>query len=162
MSNPLFNLNSSTVSIVAAENTVITQLPVLLSNVTFNVNGVKFTTAQAVAKLQAHQAAIETQAQAKAALHAATVAQQALREEVQALVTAIVAFVVAGYGTNSPYLATLGFAKGSRQKPTSATAALAAEKSKATRQARGTKGKRQKASIHGTVPPTGNAPADKR
>jgi hypothetical protein len=162
MSNPLLNSRSNYASIVAAEDTLIDELPGLLSNVTFNIKGTKMTTAQVVAQLQAHQAAIATQAKAKAALHEATLAQQLLREAVQATAAAVAAYVVAVYGANSPYLATLGFAPAARQKPTLATRALAAEKSKATRQARGTKGKRQKASIHGTVSASGNAPADKR
>jgi len=161
MSNPTLNLNSSFASLVVAEDTLIEEVPALLGTATFNVKGTKVTAAQAVTTFTAHKAAIAALAKAKAALHEATLAQQALRDEVQAIVTAIVAYVVATYGIDSSYLATLGLAPTVRRKPTPATLAVATQKSKATRQARGTKGKRQKAAIHGTVPPTGNTPADK-
>jgi hypothetical protein len=147
MPNPLLNLHSNAAAVITAEDTLIRELPALLATATFNVNGTVLTMAQAVAKLTAHQAAFAACAKARAALHEAVLAQKALRLEVQATTAAIAAYVVAIHGANSPYLATLGFAPASRQEPSSATRALAVEKSKATRQARGTKGRRQRLAI---------------
>jgi hypothetical protein len=156
MPNPLLNLHSNAAAVIAAEDTLLAELPGLPAGAAFNVNGTVLTLAQALAKLTAHKAAFAACAKAKAALHEAVLAQQALRAVVQATAAAVRAYVVAIHGANSPHLATLGFAPVVRQEPSAATRALAAEKSRATRQARGTKGKRQRAAIHGTVPAAGS------
>ena len=155
MPNPLLNLHSNATAVIAAEDTLLDELPALLPDATFHVNGTVLTLAQAVAKLAAHKAAYAACAKARAALHEAVLAQQALRTDVQGVAAAVEAYVVAFHGADSPHLATLGFAPTARREPSAETRALAIEKSKATRQARGTKGKRQREAIRasGTSPP---------
>jgi hypothetical protein len=84
---------------------------------------------------------------------------------------AFVAFVRATFGNQPDVLADFGLAPHKEPAPkTVETKATAVEKTLATRAARGTKGKKQKAAIHGTLPvtepavaatpaPTGTAPA---
>ncbi len=116
------------------------------------------TATQVVALLKSHLVAINADLQGKAAQARLVAAQLALRTNVKSVAEAVEAYVVGAYGKGAAQLSTLGFTTAKRQVPTTETQALAAEKRRATRAARGTKGKRQKAGIHGTVtvPATSN------
>ena len=162
MSNPILNSRASFASLVQAEQTFAEELPDVLGTLTVMVKGVEMNKDQIVALVNSHLASINALVKSKPQQHNLVLSQSGLREHVRAATQAVKALVEGKYGTTSSQLSSLGLADAPRKAPSSETRALATEKSRATRQARGTKGKRQKASIHGTVsaaPPV--APADK-
>jgi hypothetical protein len=158
MPNAITSARSTFAALVAAETTLIAALLALLPNATFTVNGQQMTTAQVVAMLKAHLAAIGAEIQGKAQQHLVVANQKALRASCAAAAQIVESYAIGLFGKGSAQLTQLGFATTVKRVPSSETLALAAEKRRATRAARGTKGKRQKAGIHGTVtvPPTSN------
>lgn len=98
--------------------------------------------------------------------HSAVAAERKNTAELKPLCTAIRKYLVGIYGASSQELLKFGFKPTTPRKPSAKTKAQAVDKSKATREARGTKGKRQKESIQGTVastvpsasPPAGSTP----
>ena len=90
---------------------------------------------------------------AKAAWLDAAKTYKALNPKATAVVRGLRNFVIGMFGETSPKLADFGFTPSSRATQTAEEKAQAAAKRKATRAARGTKGKKQKADIHGTVTP---------
>jgi hypothetical protein len=92
-----------------------------------------------------------------------TAKYKALNTNVTKIVRALRQHVINVYGADSPTLSDFGFTSTKRATLTSEQLALRAQKAAATRKARGTASKKQKAKIKGTVPvvapPTsGNAP----
>jgi hypothetical protein len=136
----------------------------LASNATLTFGSQTMTPAAIVAVFQ-HR--IQT---AKAALDADAVRVAAVkvdRDERATTAKAVNAFrrwVVATFTESPDTLATFGLKAPKARKTTVETKAQAVVKSKATREARGTKGSRQKKAIHGTVTPatsgTPTAPAN--
>jgi hypothetical protein len=96
---------------------------------------------------------------AKATWIDATKTYGSLNTKGTAVVRALRSFVVGMYGEHSPKLADFGFTPSKRATQTAEEKAAAAAKRKATREARGTMGKRQKSKIHGTVTPAQPAAA---
>ena len=89
----------------------------------------------------------------------ATAKYQALNTQVTPVVRSLRRYVIAAFGENSPVLADFGFTPPKKAEMTPEAKVARAEKSAATRKARGTMGKKQKAKIKGTVPATGTTPA---
>jgi hypothetical protein len=85
-------------------------------------------------------------AQEPAALQARNAADAARR----VIDASVLAWAVEVYGPNSPQAKTFGYVAPNPAKPTVQTRAAAVAKAKATRQARGTGGKKQKKKITGT------------
>jgi hypothetical protein len=99
------------------------------------------------------QAAAGT-ATAKAAYHAAVENEAALYKVAQTIWLLLQAYARATFTGDTAALADFGYAPVKRTPETAATRALAAKKAAATRLARGTMSKKQKAKIVGTVPAT--------
>jgi hypothetical protein len=160
MGNPIFRSNSSLVEVAQAETVIAAKLAAIIGAATILVGGVKMTAAQLVALFTGHVAEIGALIESKAQLHNQVVHQQGTRVSAQEAAQAIKAWVVVNYGASSSEATTLGFPPAIRHPASTATKAEAQVKSKATREERHTMGKRQKASIHGTVssPPSSAAP----
>jgi hypothetical protein len=107
--------------------------------------------------IQSRIDAVNTVANAKANWHDAVAAYQALNTKVTEVVRGLRQYVINAYGQNSPVLADFGFTAPKRAALTPQEAVARALKAAATRKARGTMGKKEKAKIKGTVATT--APA---
>jgi hypothetical protein len=149
MANPLSHKRSRAVTSLV-ETTVLAELPSLLATASFLVNGVKMTATQVEAVLTGHLTAIGTVNTTSVAYHAAVAAEQALEVQARAVIAAVEVVARATFGVNSPEYALLGFTSKKRVEPTVETKVEAVAKAKATRAARNTGGKKQKAKIHGT------------
>jgi hypothetical protein len=104
----------------------------------------------------------QTAKDAFATWQAALVTREASLEGAKKLIAGVYALLPGFLGRNSPNHAKWGAAPKKARRPlTSEQKVVAAEKSKATREARGTMSKKAKSKIHGTVPaaPTTPAPA---
>jgi len=111
-----------------------------------------FTPAQVVTELQDFAALRDSVDTAKAAVKAALQDEQSKGPALRAFVIAFIAFVRAAFGNSPDVLADFGLSPKKVAKPlTAAEQAAAVAKRNATREARGTKGKVAKASIHGNV-----------
>jgi hypothetical protein len=124
------------------------------------LGSVSYTSAQVGESLQAIvdlRAAVED---AKAATQAKMVAERARTPALRSLMTAFVAYVRTSYSNSPDVLADFGLKPKKAITPlTVEEKAAAVAKRAATRQARHTMGKNQKAAIHGTVPATAPAPS---
>jgi hypothetical protein len=110
--------------------------------------------ADLLARVQARlDAAIATK-NARITLHNVVDAERNAQAAFKGLHASFRAYLVAVYGANAPELQQFGYVQNRKPKRTAQTKADAALKAKATRTARGTKGKKQKAAIHGAPPPT--------
>jgi hypothetical protein len=96
-------------------------------------------------------------ANAKANWHDAMATYDALNTKVTEVVRGLRQYVINAFGQNSPVLADFGFTPPKKATLTPEQKVAKAAKAKATREARGTMGKKQKALIKGTVSTT--APA---
>ena len=111
-----------------------------------------FTPAQIVTELQDFAALRNSVDTAKAAVKAALTDEQSKGPALRAFVNVFIAFVRAAFGNSPDVLADFGLSPKKVAKPlTAAEQAAAVAKRNATREARGTKGKLVKASIHGNV-----------
>jgi hypothetical protein len=111
-----------------------------------------FTPAQVVTELQDFAALRTSVDTAKAAVKAALQDEQSKGPALRAFIIAFIAFVRAAYGNSPDVLADFGLNPKKVRKPlTAEEQAAAVAKRNATREARGTKGKKAKASIHGNV-----------
>jgi hypothetical protein len=143
---------------LVTEQKLTTQLPTLMPNLSVQVNGTTLNCAQVVAQTERHINAEEHILSLKSQLKEAEAAIGGLRDQENATLQVVKAAAAAAFGKSSQNYQALGFPS-TRRTATVATKAEAVEKSHATRQARGTKGPRQKEAIHGTVPSTTPAPA---
>ena len=121
-----------------------------------NVGGSSLTIVQVVAQLTTALALITAVTQTKAAYAAAVAAKKAGLAAARVLYENVVANLKQMFGlTNQTQLAAFGInAPKARAKPTSETKAIAHAKALATRQARGTKGSKQKLAVTTTTQPT--------
>jgi hypothetical protein len=140
------------------ENTVIAVLPGLLGSGTIPVGGKKLTFDQIKAVLLGHVTSVSTAEANEAAFHTAVATKRGASDEASSVVTAVRDWAALSYGDTSTEYVTLGFPAASRKKPSTATAAVAAEKRLATRQAHHIQGPRQRAAEH-TPAATAPAPA---
>lgn len=129
---------------------------------TLALAGAPVTPKDVVASLQGVIDAIDRTGVSSKAFHDAVTAQRAALAKGKALLKALKMLVQNQLGSSQAVLGDFGFQIPTRKTPTEETKAAAVVKRAATRAARGTKGKRQKAQIKGTVPqtsPTGSQPS---
>ena len=91
---------------------------------------------------------------ARVAYHQKLVAHKAALQSADGMGALLKSYVQGAYGKHNPILGDFGFSFAVPTPKTVKVKAAAALKSAATREARGTRGSKQKAAIHGTVPST--------
>jgi hypothetical protein len=116
-----------------------------------------YTMAALVQLIQSRIDAANTVVNARAHWVDASATYEALNTKVTQVVRDLRQYVISVYGKDSPVLADFGFTSSKRTPLTSEQLVVRAQKAAATRKARGTMGKKQKAKIKGTVDTT--APA---
>jgi len=119
--------------------------------------GSTYTMAALAALVQSRIDAANTVVNARAQWVDASATYQTLNTKVTQVVRGLRQYVINVYGPESPLLADFGFTPSKRTPLTPEQKVARAAKAAATRKARGTLGKKQKAKIKGTVSPT--APA---
>jgi len=119
---------------------------------TIVLGGTPTTPTEAIATLEGAIHAIDAAVAAKQAFHGAVAEQHAAIAKGNVLLKDLKTLVKSQLGSSESVLGDFGFSSPSRQTPTEATKAAAVVKREATRKARQTMGKRQKANIKGTVP----------
>jgi hypothetical protein len=92
------------------------------------------------------------------AMHNAVAAEHAAQADFRPLRSALRSYVASIYGANAPELQEFGFVQNRRPAKTVASKAAAIAKGKATRVARATKGRKQKAAVKG-APAASTAPS---
>ncbi len=127
---------------------------------TIALGGTPTTPTDAIATLQGSIDAIDAAGAAEQAFHGAVTAQNAAVAKGNSLITDLKTLVHNQLGSSEGVLGDFGFSSPKRQAPDEATKAAAVVKRAATREARHTMGKRQKAGIKGTVPATTTPPAN--
>lgn len=110
-----------------------------------------FTPAQVLTQLQLLISLRAGVTDARAALAAKLAAEDAQLPALQAFMSAFVAFVKATFSKSPDVLAAFGLEPTKRETPDVQTLAVANAKREATREARGTKGTRQRKSVMGAV-----------
>jgi hypothetical protein len=143
--------NSNSAALAKAETTIVAQLPTVLGKVTIPINGQMLTTVQIVALVQGHLDALTELVDLRAQTAAAILAERTQRKTVKAAVICIRNYVASAFGDQSSQYASLGFAPRKVAQKSAESKAQAVNKLLATRAARHTMGKRQKAEIHGDV-----------
>jgi hypothetical protein len=146
---------------LVTDQNLATKLPQLMPNASILVGKTKMTVGQIAPILLAHAAAIAATDSARQQAKSASLSERQLYVQVKAIIAAVQIAAAALFGDTSDEYAALGFTPRKPSKTTVATRYVATEKSKATREARGTKGKNQKKTIHGTVP-AAEAPAARK
>lgn len=115
------------------------------------IAGTTYTPVALITLIQSRINAINAAAAARAQWLDAVKAVNALNAQVDEAEAGLQSYVLNLFGKSSPLLADFGFAPKPRATPDLATRTLAAAKAAATRKARGTMGKKEKAKITGTV-----------
>jgi len=152
------NISMQKAAVEAEYKALVTGIDSELTGVdSFLINQKTFTKADLVAKFQSRIDAAEKTKVARTALHACVAAERALQAEVAPLRMGFKFFLQSRYGKNSAELQKFGFTQTKATQRSAVAKSTAVSKGRATRQARGTKGKKQKALIKGS-PPAG-APA---
>ena len=118
---------------------------ILMSNVTYPK-------ADLIAKFQSRIQAAEATRLAHTALRTAVANERQSEEEVAPLRAQMKAFLALRFGKTSPVMQKFGFTQAKAPQTTVATKSAAVTKNKATRQARGTTGPKQKSKIKGAPP----------
>ena len=113
--------------------------------------GSAYTMAALEQLIQSRIDAANAVANAKANWHDASATYDALNTKVTQVVRGLRQYVINAFGQNSPVLADFGFTPPKKVALTPEAAVARAKKAAATRKARGTMGKKQKAPIKGTV-----------
>ncbi len=108
-----------------------------------------------IKQLKARSAARSKTTAAKTTYSACVASEEQLETEISPIRRALLRFLQGRFGDDSVKLADFGFAPSKRKKPSAQTKATAVVQRKATREARGTKGKNQKKGIKGVVPADG-------
>jgi hypothetical protein len=121
--------------------------------------GSTYTMAALKQLIQSRIDAVNKVVNAKAQWHDATATYKALNTHVTEVVRGLRQYVISAFGASSPVLADFGFTPPKKQALTPEQKVARALKAAATRKARGTKGKKQKASIKGVVPAPATSPA---
>lgn len=124
------------------------------STPTLVLDGTPMTPTAVNATFQAAIDRIDAAATAERAFHDAVTAQKAAIAAANALLRALAMLVKNQLGSTAAILGDFGITLPTRQVPTEATKAAAVLAREATRKARGTRGKRQKAGIKGQPPAT--------
>jgi hypothetical protein len=124
------------------------------STPTIVLDGTPTAPTDVIAALQGANDAIDRAAAAEKAFHDAVTAKNAAIAKGNAFVGALKSLVKSQIGSSHGVLGDFGFSPPTRQTPDEATKAAAVTKRAATRTARHTMGKRQKAPIKGVVQAT--------
>jgi hypothetical protein len=120
-----------------------------------------FTVPQLEAQIETFLAAQTLTVTTKNAFHAAVAAEKASNLAATAFRSQVQAYAISRYGKTNPILSQLGFTPAKSEKTTAAVKAVAVLKVKATRKARNTMGKKQKATIRRWQGnPAGGPPGD--
>jgi hypothetical protein len=119
---------------------------------TLTLNNVDYTPAQLIALFQAAVLKEKATTVADKAYHDAVGAERESEQKIAPLRQALKGAVASRFGASSSTMSDFGFKPRKVRAPKAATVAKAVEQRNATREARGTKGKRQKEKIVGTLP----------
>ena len=131
---------------------LVTGIPKYCSKSVFNIASQTYTAVQAVKLISSVLSAVSATANAKPALNDARLAEEEAVAQDGPIVTAIRDNIRVQFGDDTTTLAALAIPPKKPRQPLSAAAGLAAtEKLRATRAARGTTSKKQKATISGNV-----------
>jgi hypothetical protein len=117
------------------------------ATVTVNVGGQPYTAAQLVSVFNAAVTAIKTVTATRATLQQQVANQSATIQTAHTLYLELKKYAEVQFGKGSPVLAAFGFSSAPPTQKSSETKTIAAAKAKLTRQARGTKGSRQKLAV---------------
>jgi hypothetical protein len=121
------------------------------STATMTFGGASHAPAEIQTALANRTAATTATAAATTTFHNAVAAEGQVRDGTQKLVADFRAFVMSTFGDDLEGLADFGLTPRRKAVRTPETKVVAAQKALATRKARGTKGKKQKAGIKGTI-----------
>jgi hypothetical protein len=124
------------------------------------LGGTPTTPADAIATLQGAIDAVDAAATAEKAFHDAVAVQHAAVAKGNALLKALKMLVHNQLGSSEAILGDFGFTRPTRQVPKEETKAAAVAKRAATRAARHTMGKRQKAKVKGAQPAPATPPTN--
>jgi len=127
-----------------AEDGINTQIP---AKTAVNIGGKAWTQAQLVQVFTTATDAVDAVTAAKAQLQQLVTSQGVAIQAAQQLYRELRQYAETQWGKGSPVLAAFGFVTTQPRQKSSATKAIAAAKSKLTRQARGTVGARQKQAV---------------
>ncbi len=150
------NLNRS--DLINLETSVIAALAKVTPNESFPIEGKLVASKDLQTQVQAHLDTMNSVNGARAQFSELVDADKSQRVEMAPVLAGIRNHVAGLLGENSAAFASFGFKPRKAAERTAESKAEAVEKVRATRVARHTMGKRQKASIHGVVPPTPAAP----
>jgi hypothetical protein len=117
----------------------------------FVINGVAWTRPDLLTRLQSRIDASEKTKAARTNLHNIVNSEQELQLEIAPLRAGLKTYLQSRFGKTSGKLQLFGFAQNKSTQKTAQAKADAVVKSKATRKARGTMGKKQKTAIKGDV-----------
>jgi len=120
--------------------------------------GSTYTMAALKQLIQSRIDAVNKVVNAKAQWHDATATYKALNTHVTEVVRGLRQYVISAFGASNPVLADFGFTPPKKQALTPEQKVARALKAAATRKARGTMGKKQKAGIKGAVPAPATSP----
>jgi hypothetical protein len=159
------NVTVSQVNIASQRATVEAQFKALVNGIktelanvdSFVISGVTFTKQELVDKFQGRLDAAERTKTARTALHALVAQERQVQADVAKIRTGFKICLQGRLGKNSPELQKFGFTQAKTPQRPVANKAAGIEKSKATRQARHTTGKKAKLKITGTPPATETA-----
>jgi hypothetical protein len=148
------------VGLTNLEESVIAALSKLAPDAILPFGGKPVASKDLQTQLQAHLAAMKSVDDAHAKFSQLVSIEQSQRADIGPVLTGIRSYAAGLYGEKSPEFASFGFKPTITPARTVASKAAAVEKQLATRVARHTMGKRQRAAIHGVVPtnPPPNAP----
>jgi hypothetical protein len=152
--NPIITSSASTADVSTSETRIVNNLVAVLGKVSIPISGKIMTPAQIVALFQSHLDATAHVANLRAQLKAAIQSEDALHATVKAAVVCVRSYVAAAYGERSTQYASLGFEPRKPAQKSAKTKAQAVDKLLATRTARHTMGKQQRAQIFGVLPTT--------
>jgi hypothetical protein len=156
----------TTVNVTTQKADAVLQLQALLHGIQLKLPGVDpfllyrltLSRDELVKRIQTRlDTAIATKA-SRQAMHNAVAAERAAQAEFKPIRSALRSYLAGVYSANAPELQEFGFVQNRRPAKTVASKAAAVAKGKATRVARATKGRKQKAAIKG-APAASTAPA---
>ena len=140
------------VGLGSLEESVVTALSKLVPDASLPFAGKPVASKDLQTQLQAHVAAMKSVDDARARFSQLVAIEESQRAVIGPVLSGIRTYAAAQYGEKSPEFASFGFKPRRIPERTVASKAAAVEKRLATRVARHTMGKRQRAAIHGVMP----------
>ena len=140
------------VELTTMEETVIAALAKYAAKATFAIGSAPLSSKELQTQLQAHVDASNAAYESRVTHSRLVAAARARREQTAPLLAAVRAYAAVTFGEQSAEFTAFGFKPRKVAQRTAESKAGAVEKLRATRVARHTMGKRQRAAIHGTVP----------